>query len=171
MGFSSAHRPSLAITALACLAMAASPKLADSTTATTTFLVTANVATVCELSATAMAFGTYAPTTASTATSVITVTCNLPYNIGLDPGKATGATVTTRAMANTTTPTAPVLNYSLYSDSARTKNWGQTIGTDTVVGTASATATDFTVYGTVPAAQNSVQAGAYQDTITATLTF
>ena len=63
-----------------------------------------------------------------------------------------------------------VLSYAMYTDSARSVNWGQTIGTDTVVGTGNGASQALTVYGSVPAGQY-VAPGAYSDTITATVTY
>jgi spore coat protein U-like protein len=171
MGFSSARKPSIAFTALACLVIAASPKAADPSTVTTTFTVSTDVQTACVVSATALNFGAYITTAASNATSTITVQCNnlTTYNIGLDQGTSPGATTTTRAM---TGPTGAVpLGYSLCSDSAScAKNWGDVVGTDTVPGTGNGSGQPYTVYGHIPAGEVS-RAGAYSDTITVTVTF
>jgi len=148
------------------LGLASRPALAA--TATTTFGVNATVQSTCLVSATAMAFGTYTGAVA-TSTSAVSVTCTntTPYNVGLSAGLATGATVTTRSM---TGPAAALLGYALFSDSARTVNWGQTIGTDTVTGTGNGAAQAITVYGQAAASQY-VAPGAYADTITATVTY
>jgi|SRR5271165_1854374 len=89
-----------------------------------------------------------------------------PYNIGLDAGTATGATVTTRKMTNG----AATVSYLLYSGSGRTTNWGNTIGTDTVAATGSGTGQSYTVYGRVPA-QSTPAPAAYAETITVTVTY
>ncbi len=62
------------------------------------------------------------------------------------------------------------LAYSLLQDSARTVNWGNTVGMDTLAGTGNGAAQALTVYGRVPASQF-VAPGSYADTITATVTF
>jgi spore coat protein U-like protein len=115
-----------------------------------------------------MAFGTYTGSAAAS-TSTISVTCtnSTPYNLGLNAGAASGATVTTRKMSG---PNAGLLAYSLTSDSAHSVNWGSTVGTDTVTGTGSGSAQALTVYGQVAAGQY-VNPGAYTDTITATVTY
>lgn len=138
------------------------------TTVTTTFGVSATVQSTCLISATAMAFGTYTGV-AATSTSTVTVTCTntTPYNIGFSSGLATGATVTTRKM---TGPSSSLLSYALYQDSARSVNWGQTVGTDTVSGTGNGSSQTITAYGAIPASQY-VNPGAYSDTITATITY
>ena len=75
--------------------------------------------------------------------------------------------MTTRKM---TGPASAVLSYAMYQDSARSVNWGMTIGTDTVTGTGNGSAQAITVYGQLPAGQY-VAPGAYSDTITATVTY
>lgn len=144
------------------------PKPAQAATATTTFQVTATVQATCLISATNLAFGTYTGVV-TTSTSTITVTCTntSPYNVGLNAGTATGATVTTRQMSG---PGGASLSYALYQDAAHTKNWGNTVGTDTVAGTGNGSAQALTAYGQVGAGQF-VTPGAYVDTITATVTF
>jgi len=153
---------------LGCLVLGLVSRPALSATVTTTFGVNATVQATCLVSATAMAFGTYTGVVA-TSTSAVSVTCTntTPYNVGLSAGLATGATVTTRSM---TGPASALLSYALFSDSARTVNWGQTIGTDTVTGTGNGSVQAITVYGQAAAAQY-VAPGAYADTITATVTY
>ncbi len=137
-------------------------------TVTTTFQVTANVQATCAISATTAAFGPYTGVVSDT-TSILTVTCSntTTYNIGLNAGLGTGATVTTRAM---TGPSSALLNYGLFQDAAHSVNWGDTIGTDTVTGTGNGLAQTVTIFGQVSAGQF-VEPGAYLDTITATITF
>jgi spore coat protein U-like protein len=137
-------------------------------TVTTTFQVTANVQATCAISATTAAFGSYTGVVSDT-TSIVTVTCSntTTYNIGLNAGLGTGATVTNRAM---TGPNSALLNYGLFQDAAHSVNWGDTVGTDTVTGTGDGLAQTVTIFGQVSAGQF-VAPGAYLDTITATITF
>ncbi len=137
-------------------------------TETTSFVVTAVVQPTCTLSANSLSFGTYAGTLKAS-TAIITVTCTKTANfdVGLDAGLTVGATVTSRSMRG---PGASVLNYKLFSDSAYAKNWGNTVGTDTVPGTGDGAAQSLTVYGQIPAGQF-VRPGSYADTIIATLTY
>jgi spore coat protein U domain-containing protein, fimbrial subunit CupE1/2/3/6 len=152
----------------ALLGLGCAPVLAA--TDTTTFTVTATVSSACTISATNLDFGAYVPaaTLPKDGTSTVTTTCTLlaPYNIGLNAGTGTGATVAARKM----TGSANLLTYSLYRDAAHLLVWGNTILTDTVplVGTGLAVGT--TVFGQIPALQN-VAVGSYTDTITATVTF
>jgi spore coat protein U-like protein len=88
-----------------------------------------------------------------------------PYNIGLDAGTGSGATVATRKMTG-----AATVIYSLYSDSAHATVWGNTIGTDTVAATGSGSRQNHTVYGRM-LSQNAPALGTYTDTITVTVTY
>jgi len=167
MKFSSTLKSSMAVAACIALALAVKPASATST-ATTTFTVSATIQATCLVSATSLSFGTYAGAVAN-ATSQVNVTCTntTAYNVGLDAGTASGATTSTRKMAG---PNGALLNYALYSDSNRSTNWGNTVGTDTVTGTGNGSAQSITVYGQIPAAQY-LAPGSYQDTITATVTY
>ena len=144
----------------------ASPAMAA--TATATFAVTATVVATCTTSATPLAFGNYTGTQTDAA-SAVTVTCTntTPWTITLDPGVATGATVTARKM---TGPAAALLAYSLYTDAGRTTNWGNTVAPNVVSGTGSGSAQSNPVYGRI-AAGLFVAPGGYTDTITATVTY
>jgi spore coat protein U-like protein len=137
-------------------------------TATTDFTVTAIVQATCLISAGNLAFGTYTGALINS-TSTISVTCTntTPYNVGLNAGTATGATVTTREMKG---PGSGLLGYSLYQNSTHTTNWGNTVGTDTEPGTGTGSVQSLTVYGQVPLGQFPAP-GAYSDTITATVTY
>ncbi|MGH8865300.1 MAG: Csu type fimbrial protein [Burkholderiales bacterium] len=152
----------------ALLGLACAPVLAG--TATTTFTVTATVAAACTISATNLAFGTYSETAAppTDGSSTVTTTCTkaAAYDIGLNAGGGTGATVAARKM----TSGANLLTYSLFQDAARAVVWGNTIGTDTVALVGTGLTVPTTVFGRIPALQN-VAVGSYTDTITATVTF
>ncbi len=151
------------------LGLPSSPASAATTaSASTTFTVSATVQATCLITANPLAFGTYTGLAAN-ATTTIAVTCTntTPYNVGLDAGLTSGATVSTRQMKG---PGTDVLNYGLYQDSTHATNWGSTVGTDTETGTGNGSAQSLTVYGQVPANQY-VTPGSYSDTITATVTY
>ena len=135
-------------------------------TGTKTFNVTATVQATCTISATNLAFGNYAGTQLD-ASANITVNCTntTPYNVGLDAGTATGATVNARKMKSG----ANLLNYALFSNSGRTTNWGS-ISAEGVPGTGNGSNQQITVYGRVAAGQ-SVTPGSYADTVIVTLTY
>lgn len=138
------------------------------TTITASFLVTAVVQPACTISATNLAFGTYAGVQKD-AQSQISLTCTnfAAWSLGLNAGTFAGATVTTRKM---TGPSGASMSYSLYRDSTRTLNWGNTVGTDTLAGTGTGSLQAVPVYGRIPASQT-LPGGNYQDTIIATVTF
>jgi spore coat protein U-like protein len=159
------HLPS-AVGALIMLGIHASP--INAATVGTTLAVSATVQATCTVAASpSLAFGTYIPTAASTANTTISVTCTngTPYDIGLDKG-ANGSSVTARQMKNGTA----TLNYSLTRDSAGTLNFGQTVGTDTVHGTATGVAIATTVYGQIASGQYAIP-GSYTDTVNVTVTY
>ena len=143
------------------------PNLSQSTSSS--FVTTAVVTGSCSTTATNLNFGSIGSLAANVdGTSTLTVTCasGTPYSIGLGAGNAPGATVTTRAMTNGAT----TVGYSLYSNSGRTTNWGNTVGTDTVSGTGSGAGQNYTVYGRIPA-QATPAPATYSDTIVVTVTY
>lgn len=140
-------------------------------TASTTFTVSATVSNACTISASDLSFGSYQPLSGSAvdATTSISVNCTLDtsYNVGLDAGSGSGASVSTRKL----TSGSDLMNYTLYRDSNRTNVWGNTVGTDTSSGTGTGSSQSLTVYGRVIAGQSTVPSGSYSDTINVTITF
>ena len=102
----------------------------------------------------------------STSTLQVQCTSGTPYNIGLNAGSGSGATVAVRKMTNGTS----TINYSLYTTNARTTVWGNTVGTDTVSGTGSGASQAYTIYGRVPAPTTPAPARE-TDTVTVTGTY
>ena len=146
------------------------PGTADAGTATTTMPVTMTITAGCTVSATTVAFGTQSTLGAATPSSgTLGVTCTntTPYNVGLDQGSGSGATVAVRKM---TGPSSATINYGLYQNSALTTVFGNTVGTNTVAGTGIGTSQTITVYGQVPA-QASPAPGSYADVVNVTVTF
>ena len=90
------------------------------------------------------------------------VTCNngAIYTIGLEGDNAS------RTMVSGT----DTVNYELFSDSTRTVEWGELASGDELGGTGSNAVQTIPVYARVPAGQ-SVPAGSYVDTVTATIEF
>lgn len=156
----------------AAAALVLTPTAASATsTATDTIAVSATVQTACVVVASPLAFGNYNPTSSTPldATTTFNVTCTngTSYTVGLNAGTTSGSSVTARKMNKSGT----TLNYSLYQDTGRTTNWGNTPGTDTpAAATAGASAATITVYGRVPALQN-VSAGSYTDAVTVTVNY
>ncbi len=134
-----------------------------------TFTVTATVVANCTLSAGALAFGNYVPTAQTLTTTTITVTCTdtTTYNVGLDGGIGSESSGYTRYMTGAGGEEIP---YHFFSDSARSTEWGNTVGTDTVAGTGTGSAQALTVYGIVYTSHYATP-GSYTDTVTATVTY
>jgi spore coat protein U-like protein len=129
----------------------------------------ATVVSSCNVGATTLNFGSQGVLNSNVdASSSVTATCTsgTAYNIGLNAGTGPGATVTTRKM----TSGGATINYSLYGNSARTTNWGTTVGIDTVSGTGSGLGQSYTVYGRVPS-QTTPAPATYSDTIVSTVTY
>ena len=158
------------VAAFVAAVLIASGNAAHAATATTTFSVQMTVTATCTInSASTLNFGTQGVLATNVdQTSAIQVTCTntTPYNIGLNAGTGTGATVATRKL----TSGANTVNYTLYSNSTRTTVWGNTVGTDTVAATGNGSAQSYTVYGRVPP-QTAPAPGTYTDTITVTVTY
>lgn len=156
------------VAAIACLLPFTSNSLAATTT--TTFGVQITLTASCIInSASTLNFGSQGVLTANVdQTSALQVQCTntTPYNIGLDAGTGAGATVATRRM----TSGGATVDYSLYTDAARTTVWGNTVGTDTVAATGNGASQSYTVYGRVPA-QTTPAPGTYNDTVTVTVTY
>ncbi len=140
------------------------------TTATSTFSATITIQASCQVvSSNSLNFGTQGVLSANAdATATFTVQCTntTPYNVGLNGGTTSGGTTTTRLMANG----ANTVAYKMFSDSAHTTNWGNTVGTDTVAGTGSGAQQTLTIYGRVPA-QTTPAPATYNDTVTVTVTY
>jgi spore coat protein U-like protein len=143
---------------------------ARAATTTSTMAVRLTVTSSCVInSAATLNFGSHGVLVSnvdSTSTLSVQCTSGTPYNIGLNAGLGSGATVAVRKMTNGSS----TINYSLYTTVARTTVWGNTVGTNTVAGTGNGAAQSYTVYGRVPA-QTTPAAAVYTDTITVTVTY
>lgn len=164
---------------LLALAVAASPLAADAANTTANFGVQLTVQNSCTLAAGNTAsdidFGTVTGniTADRDASTTLTVNCNngALYHVGLNDGlNASGGQ---RRLTNATT--GQFVNYDLYTDASRTNRWGVTAAGGTATdadGTGNNANQTLTVYGRVPGAPlQSVGAGVYNDTITATIEF
>lgn len=161
------------------LSVALSAPLAAGT-ATGSFTVSATVQAVCQMSATAINFGTYIPGNGATlkANSSISIQCTsgtATPTLALNAG-ASGGTMTNRLMLG---PGGAKVQYNLYTSSSYSTVFGDGTGgssTESVtIGTGSfTTPVQVTVYGEfLDSAANrlSAAAGTYTDTVTATLTY
>ncbi|KIP99636.1 spore coat protein U [Agrobacterium tumefaciens] len=142
-----------------------------SQTATSQFNVQMTITSDCQVtSAGNLDFGSTGVISAnrdSTSSIVVQCTSGTAYNLGLDEGHGSGATVASRVM---TGPSSAKINYSLYTDAGRTTPWGNTINTNTMAASGNGSTQTYTVYGRVPP-QTTPAAGTYTDTVTVTLTY
>lgn len=147
------------------------PMPAFASSVNTTMPVTATTLATCAVVAQPLVFGTLnqigGAATDSQTTVVVTCTPGVAYDVGLDQGAHSDANGR-HMLSALTTSTIP---YLLYSNASRTTAWGNTVGTNTVTGTATAIPATLTVYGRVPANAPIVAAGAYTDTVTVTVFF
>jgi spore coat protein U-like protein len=144
---------------------------AHAATATTTFLAKVVIAGACSVTATNLDFGTQGIIAANVdMTSAISVTCTntTPYAVGLNSGTY-GTAVNARKMKISAAGVNAV-SYSMFRDSARILNWGNTVAIDTLAGVGTGLAQSLTVYGRVPA-QAAVAPGTYTDTVSVTVTY
>ena len=159
------------ILSLAVLSLISIPAFAGSATANLN--VSASVAAVCTISTAPVAFGAYDPVVANAATDLngtgtVTVACTKGASATIDLGNGNNLSGGSRRMSSG----SDFLNYSLYKDAARTQVWGTGLagGTTYTYNSASKTATNVTVYGKVPQAQD-VTVGAYSDVVLATINY
>lgn len=170
-------KTSTVIKAACAAAFLAGAGTAVAATTTGSLAVSATVTPTCFIdSAGPLNFASYNPSQgAQTGSSSISVRCTntTPFDIGLDAGKGTNATVQNRIMKGTANA-SNTLNYSLYQDSGSSTVWGNTVSSDTVhdigkgLGTGMAIAK--TVYGKIPDQPNAVP-DSYSDLVTVTVTY
>ena len=140
---------------------------ANASTAQASLSVNATIQSSCIIAAAPLNFGPYNSTQLDGSTQ-LTVTCTntTPYTVSLNQG-TNGTSVTARKMKDAGTD---LLNYSLFSDTGRTVNWGNTGASDEVSGTGNGNAQTLNVYGRIPGGQALI-IGTYSDTVTATVTY
>ena len=132
--------------------------------------VTATIAPACTVSAADLSFGMYTGTVINS-TTTLTVTCtnSTTYQVGADNGlNAVYIGVWAKYMAG---PSGKKLRYHLYTDAARTIEWGSTAGTNEIAGTGAGVAQTITVFGTIGGGSYTSVPGSYSDTVTVTLTY
>ena len=142
---------------------------AEAATATGNLTATLTIQPSCQVvSSTTLDFGSAGVLAASLdVQSNFAVQCSdaTAFDVALDGGSTSGGSVATRLMAGG--GGGEVVGYNLYSNAARTANWGNTAGTDTVSGAGNG---NLTVYGRVPA-QATPSPGTYSDTVRVTITY
>jgi spore coat protein U-like protein len=134
-------------------------------------------AVACEVSTSGAPFGSFDVISNKSRDTLVSVTMSCTgkigesarYTIALSQGTNTSVTRAMRSGAGR-------LRYNLYSDSARTRIWGDgTSGSSTVGGSltigASPTTRVFTIYGRIPDGQQVAEAGAYIDSISVLVSY
>ena len=151
---------------------------AQAATRTASFVVSANVVDNCIIGATAMNLGTFDGTNNLTSSSNITVRCSNGTDYTVDLSTGGSASFAARQLVNTTSTSGVPLVYNLYTSNAYTTVWGDNSpGTGRIsgfgAGMAVGNAITHVVYGQLLASDNTgaIDAGAYNDTITATITY
>jgi spore coat protein U-like protein len=144
---------------------------ARAATATSSFTVQVTITASCTIVSTATlnfggSVGVLTANVDVSTTLQVQCTNTTPYNIGLNAGIGTGATVASRLM----TSGANTITYSLYKDSGHVTVWGNTVGIDTQAATGTGAAQTYTVYGRIPP-QTTPAPATYSDTITVTVTY
>jgi spore coat protein U-like protein len=148
-------------------------------TATSNMAVSANVSGDCTIAANPLGFGSYDPVTTNSSsgsdaitTTNLLVTCTadstatITLGQGINPASGSSDDAPLRRMAN---GSGAFINYSLYQDEGLSTTWGNSPATgEPYEGTGSTTSV--TVFGDATKGQ-SVPAGAYNDTVVATITF
>lgn len=157
---------------LALLALTVLCHLAPATaaTATSNITISATVQPTCNISASAMAFGAYTGVV-NNASTIITVTCTntTAYQIGADNGQNSRYIgVYAKYMLG---PSGNTLRYHLYTDAARSIEWGTTAGTNEVAGAGTGSPQTITVYGTIGLGSYSSVPGSYSDSVIFTITY
>ena len=154
---------------LVAAAIVAGPAVAA--TDTDTIDVSATVTSNCVVVANPIEFGDVDVTSGSNVdgSGTISVTCTsgTAWAASADAGVGTGASLAVRKMANG----ANLLNYSLYTNSAGGTLWGDGTTGGLISDTGSGSAQSKTFYGRVSSGQSSLPAGAYDDTVTVTVTY
>ena len=146
-------------------------------TKTSSMVVSTTVQMACSMTAGALTFLSYNPTSTddNTAQGTITSTCTsggaAKITIGLGGGGHSDSSDSSpiRQMKSKS-GSAEVLEYDLYSDSGRSTEWGNTADTGlAITGTGSSVITH--VYGTIPKSQTVTAFKNFEDTISVTLTY
>ena len=159
-----------------------SARTVEAGSSTSSLSISATVVANCTITtSSAIAFGNYDPVAANAATPLdatgtLSVACTkgspgvkIALATGTNPSGGSTCTAPARNMNNG----ANLLAYALYQDSGRTQTWGcdtSASGNAVSYNPASKAAVAMTVYARIPAGQD-IPAGAYADTVVATISF
>lgn len=164
------RRIAISAAVAAALLVAAPRPVAAAGTASSTLTVKAKVLGVCTISTNTFDFADYNPASATPldVTGAIALKCTNGTTFRVELGTGANHDGTTRQMKGG--PSAELLKYELYTDSARQSVW--TAGESKSANVAGAGLGDYSipVYGRVAALQN-VSTGDYSDSVTMTVNF
>ena len=135
------------------------------------FIVRALNNNSCNISTTPMNFGARTSlSSALTANNQISVTCTtgVKYTVGLSNGSNGGTSPINRFLANPAT--GQKITYGIYQNAALTQQWGSTVGSNTIAGTATGLTQAYNAYGQIPT-QSTPAGGSYTDTVVITLSY
>ena len=143
-------------------------------TETGSMVVSTKVDMACSMTVGALTFLNYDTTSADDNTAQGTITSNCTsggaakITIGLGAGGNSDSTdaIPMRQMKSG----SEVLRYDLYSDSGRSTEWGNSVGTGLAI-TGTGSSVNIPVYGRIPKAQTAAAFTDYTDTISVTLTY
>ena len=156
------------LTAALCLG-----SVTNAATATGVMTVTATVASTCIVGTSTLAFGSTTSAAILTgnidAVGSVTINCTngSVYSIALDPGAGASATIASRKLTSGTN----LLNYTVYTEAARTILWGDGTASSTMVGgTGNGQVQTVSAYGRIFSGQNA-PAASYTDTIAVSVSY
>lgn len=140
---------------------------------TGSFQSNAVITSSCLLSASAVAFGAFTPTSTATtlsANGTVSATCSngVAYALSLDAG--TKGTIGTRQMGGANAANADLLAYNIYTTTAKTTIFGNGTTGSKINSTGTGSAQAITVYGGLLTNQY-VTPDNYSDTLTVTMTY
>lgn len=160
----------LAIAALMAFTLFKDTRPALAGTATTTVAVSATVTNSCTITAAALAFGAYSGALL-TGSTTFSPNCTSGAAWTVDADKGLNQTGVSGSYQRRLVNGSAFLNYNLFTDSARTINFGSTTTSgQTIAGTGTGAAQSTTFYASIPA-QTGTLSGTYNDTVTLTVTF
>jgi spore coat protein U-like protein len=172
---------SLAVASILAVGVGAFSGSSYAGTNTATLNVSADIQPTCEVSTTAVTFGTYDPVGTNASTPLdsnagrITMTCTtgaapiVALSQGAHPAGTSSDTAPLRQMIGNDTGTS-LLAYNLSSVASGGTVWGNTPATGKAGAIGDGASHDLTVYGQIPAGQN-VPVADYTDVVTVTVTF
>ena len=159
---------------LLAIPLAGVPAVGHADTKSASFGVSATVLPSCNVSGTALSFGSLDVLSGANvdAGSTLTASCTAgsSFSIALNAGSGAGATTSLRKLTQSVNGTG-TLSYSVSAGSAGGANWGGAGEPGVASGTGSGMPQAIPVYGRITAGQSAAAMGLYNDTLIATIDF